>query len=293
MPLRYGSIRYVNNLPVDHALIEGKVPHDAGTIDTTTGVPATLNRAMAERELDVSAVSAASLAPGGTLSKVPIQILPEATIASHGPVESVLLVSRVPFDHLDGKDIHVTDASATGALLLRILLERDLGIRPNYTTQGIHGLDFLAGTDDSAAVLIIGDQALRMQARIENGDEGTQGLHVLDLGEAWRAYTGLPMVYALWVANPAYSDKHGEQLDAFRKALTASITCGAENADELVTLAAERTGMDPARIRTYYGRLRYALGEPERLGLQRFLQEASALTGKPERKHMSILEATA
>lgn len=264
--MRYGSIRYVNNLPVDLGLMTGQVDRPDG-LDIVEGEPTRLNRHLADGTVDVAAVSAATLlaAPG-------VRLLPEATIASHGPVESVLLLSKVPFGALDGRVVAVTDESATGATLLRILLERDLGITPEYRTMPSDLTTMLAEAD---AALLIGDDALR--ATGGPGGDHPDGLHVLDLGEAWRAYTGLPMVYAVWAARDAYAGSDAPGLAALRAALVASRDWARDHMDTVLDEAARRTDVPRARLATYYSRLSYALGPAEREGLARFLEEARAL----------------
>lgn len=271
--MRYGSIRYVNNLPVDHGLVSGATGRPA-SLKVLEGTPTELNHAIDTGTVDVGAVSAARLlSPHGGLS-----VLPEATIASHGPVDSVLLVSKRPVETLDQARIAVSKESATGALLLRILLERDAGVTPTYHTQPSVLDDMLADHD---AALLIGDDALRASAGIDAHGHETDtldGLHLLDLGEAWRAYTGHPMVYALWVARP---DLHVPDLDHFRHSLAASRAWGARHLDSLVDVATARTNVPADVIRTYYGRLTYTLGDAELAGLRRFADEAAKLDGSP------------
>lgn len=216
-------------------------------------------------------MSAALLAHGSE----DLRVLPEATIASHGPVDSVLLVSELPFDELDGRHVAVSEESATGALMLRILLERDVGVRPIYKPMR-SDLDTMLREADAA--LLIGDDALRISARREgSARSGLDGYQVLDLGEAWRAYTGLPMVYAVWVARGAVADTNPEGVAALRRALTASREWGATHMDLILEEAGRRTGVPEPILRIYYERLTHTLGPREADGLRRFLTEAAAL----------------
>lgn len=265
--MRYGSIRYVNNLPVDHGLATGNVAAPPG-LQIIDGTPQELNRALRRGKVDVSAVSAAML-----LSETSLQILPEATIASHGPVDSVLLVSERPFDELEGRHVAVSEESATGALLARIILERDVGVHPTYKPMRSDLEGMLREAD---AALLIGDDALRVSAGRQGvpGNHALDGFEVLDLGEAWRAYSGLPMVYALWVARPAVPE---EPLSALRQALAASRDWGAAHKDLILEEAQRRTQVPEIILRTYYERLTHTLGPREADGLRRFLDEAAAL----------------
>ncbi|MBW3583611.1 MAG: menaquinone biosynthesis protein [Euryarchaeota archaeon] len=262
--MRYGSIRYVNNLPVDHGLVKGHTERPDG-LTIVEGNPAELNRAFAAGDVEVSAVSAACLLDGPEAT-----LLPEAAIASHAEVDSVLLLSNLPVDELDGAAIAVTSESATGALLLRILLETGRGVRPEYVQSDASLVDMLTEAD---AALLIGDRALVEPHSID----APQGLQVLDLGEAWRTYTGLPMVYAVWAARSATVKDDPSGVDALRSAILASQEWASANREEIVAVASRRTGVSETVLERYYSRLTYRLGPAERSGLERFLAEAARL----------------
>ena len=97
-PLRMGRIGYLNVLPIYHPLESGILPHD---YDIISGPPAVLNTMMARGELHVSSNSCFEYA------RHPEQyyLIEDLSIGSRGPVMSVLLLSRVPVERLDGKMI--------------------------------------------------------------------------------------------------------------------------------------------------------------------------------------------
>ncbi len=80
--------------------------------------------------------------------------------------------------------------SRTSQVLARIWLDERHGVRPAQVEELPLGVSALESTAD--AVLVIGDRAMRVPH---------ESFHdVVDLGEAWHALTGLPFVFALWVA---------------------------------------------------------------------------------------------
>ena len=99
----------------------------------------------------------------------------------------------------------------------------------------------------------------------------------MDLGEAWHALTGLPFVFALWVA------RAGVDLGELPEALERSRAAGLAHADALARMHGPRLGLDFATCYDYLTRvLSYDLGEPEIAGLRRFAAMAAALGLAPE-----------
>ena len=104
------------------------------------------------------------------------------------------------------------------------------------------------------AVLRIGDSAL----------EGVEGAnYVYDLGELWKQKTGLPMVFAVWVAQPG-KEERGQRL------LEASFRWAQLNREAVLSEAEARTGMNRERLQAYYSCLGFRLDEAARMGLERF-----------------------
>ena len=76
---------------------------------------------------------------------------------------------------------------------------------------------------EADAAVVIGDVALRATLF----DARRLGLSVLDLGEAWRELTGLPMVFALWAARRDYAAAIRSRSSGSRSAFRAQPGPGA------------------------------------------------------------------
>ena len=100
-------------------------------------------------------------------------------------VRSVKLFSRYPIENLANKRIRMTSQSKTSVTLLKILLEKRYGLRPEYVPG------FAAESTDDAC-LLIGDLALE-----EN--ERHRFAFGYDLGSLWQEWQGLPFVFGAWV----------------------------------------------------------------------------------------------
>jgi len=116
------------------------------------------------------------------------------------------------------------------------------------------------------AVLVIGDAALLL------GAGGTYP-HDTDLGEAWKAWTGLPFVFAVWAAR---RDAAAEAVSEVHSALLASRRWGLAHLDELAAQAAERTGVGTETCRAYLSGLDYGLSYRHLAGLADFLRRLAA-----------------
>ncbi len=258
-PLRCGRIAYTNDLPIYAAFDAGAVPY-SGTL--VADVPANLNAMVLDGRLDLGPVSSFHWA----LHADELALLPELCIGARRDVWSVVLVSRVPLETLEGVTIAVTRESASGRNLLRVLLERRYGVRARIVPCD----DPFAAANDGEPALLIGDRALDARQSFAPG-------HVYDLASLWHAWTGLDMVFAVWVVR---RDVLADRPDDVRAALDALVNArrwGAEHPDTVVTAAQAVRPREPNSYADYYATLNFTLDAPARAGLERFVAELHAL----------------
>jgi chorismate dehydratase len=274
MTMRLGRIPWINCYPVYAALDRGAVALPAECI---TGTAADLNDLLAAGELDVSVVSAVEYARNAEA----YHLLPDLAISSDGPVRSVLLLSRRPPAELDGAPVLLSASSRTSVLLLELLCRHVWGVRPRTATVRAEASDLAALEGfPHEAVLVIGDAALVLAAQ-------ERYPHAVDLGAAWREWTGLPFVFAVWAAR---READARQVAAVHRALLASRAWGLARLDELADLAARRTGIPRQRCRAYLDGLDYAFGERHRAGLGEFFRRLERDRLAPEGT-MSVIPA--
>ena len=113
---------------------------------------------------------------------------------------SVNLVSTRPLAELDGRPVALGSTSRTGVLLAQMLLADRYGAEPEYYSCPPDLAQMLLEAD---AGVLIGDAALRALYEAPR-----RGLLVTDLGEAWREWTGLPMVFAVWAVRRDFAAAH-------------------------------------------------------------------------------------
>jgi chorismate dehydratase len=242
IPLRVGRIVALNMFPIYHHL-----DRRAGLgFRFTDGLPTALNAAVLAGELDVSAMSSIEYARNADR----LQLLPVASIASAGAVDSIQVFSRVPFDAI--RSVAITPHSATSVTLLRILVGRDVDFVP------------LAGDASSAlvdvdGVLLIADEALAARS-------AGVGPIQTDLGERWQVLTGMPMVFAVWAANRRTTADRAGDLDRLASALRDAQERFTRDPEPVVRAAATRFPFPADYIRRYFTRLAYVPAPRTRRG---------------------------
>lgn len=254
--IRLGRIPYINCYPVYGAIDRGIVRVDARIVD---GVPSALNALMASSELDVSVVSAVEYARDSKR----YLLLPDLAISCDGPVRSVMMFSRRPAAQLGGRRVLVSRSSMTSVALLELLFDQVWKCQPVFVPSDAEVTDVSSFADDEHdARLVIGDAALVLGSRTGTGYD-----YSYDLGDEWKSWTGLPFVFAVWVAQRT-TDVH-EAL-ALHAGLISSRNWGLANRSTLAREASEATGVDEETCNEYLSGLDYGLSYPHLAGLTEF-----------------------
>ena len=242
--IRLGRISYVNMAPVFHQL--------EADVEEVTGVPTELTRMLLDEELDIAPIPSIDYARNAER----LRILPRLCVSSEGAVDSIQLVTRIPFGQV--RSVAVTPESATSVVLTRILLPK-----AEIVPLGM----------EADATLLIGDAALKSAY-----EDPTPHY---DLGRLWLEKTGLPMVFAVWAASEPVVDG----LVELEHALVASVRLARSEPERLARKASETYGYPPGFLARYFEKLRYSFGPRERAGLYTFLEmarDAGALEHVPE-----------
>ncbi|MCT4626192.1 menaquinone biosynthesis protein [Halodesulfovibrio sp.] len=266
--VRVGRIRYLNVLPIYHPLESGQLGEN---FELVYGTPAELNEQMEAGNLDVSSCSSFEYA------RHPEKyfLLPDIAIGSAGPVMSVLLISQKPISELDGEEILTTAQSHTSAALLRMLFRDCLKQDVSYKTGSVS--DYIDKGDLPVAALCIGDEALRLA-----NDERYP--YRLDLGEAWREWTGLPFIFGVWIVSRKSVESgcfSQNPVELFANAKQ----WGRDNIEYVIRLAEKAGYMGSDGLTQYFNSLVYDLGEEEQKGLRLFMKrlaEAGEIPFAPE-----------
>lgn len=256
--LNIGDMSFANVYPLVHFL---KKRDDLRFV---SGVPSFLNTALREGGVDVSPSSSIEYA------RFPERyyILPDLSISSIGEVKSVVLFSQLPMEQLHERRIALTSESNTSVVLLRILLERFSGVSSRYVPHN----------EEADAKLLIGDSALKEYY-------ADTAPFRYDLGEWWMRVTGLPFVFALWIARKD-ADRH--ELIRFANDLLAIKTGEATNHQALLD-AYELKGFTREQMHDYWHTINYDLSEKHVAGLRLFYRYASEMGECPSVPDLDFL----
>lgn len=212
-------------------------------IELSVNYPSVLAQQLQSGAIDVA------LLPVAVIPTIPdAQIISDYGIAADGNVASVAIFSHVPIEEVT--TVYLDYQSRTSVMLARLLL-RDYW-KVNVELKPAKE-DFIDNIGDNEAAVIIGDRALQQLRNFK---------YVYDLSEGWKEHTGLPFVFAAWVANKELPEQF---ISDFNQANGA----GLENIDQIVagTLFTEYD------LKKYYTEsIHYLVDDEKKKGLNKFLE---------------------
>ncbi len=263
---RVGHIQFLNCLPIYWGLMRSGALID---VDLYKDTPDQLNSALVAGDLDIGPISLVEYLRHAD----ELLLLPDLAVGSDGPVLSVNIVSTRPLAELHRRPVALGSTSRTGVLLAQMLLSQRYGVTPEYFTCPPGLTEMLLEAD---AGVLIGDPALR--ALYEAPD---RGLAVTDLGQAWREWTGLPMVFAVWAARRDFTAAHPGRVKDVHEAFLRSRDLCLSELDEVATAAARWEPFDAATLADYFRALDFSLGERQVAGLREFARRAGGAGAVP------------
>jgi chorismate dehydratase len=266
-----GAVSFLNTQPLVHGL------------DATAGVsvhydvPSQLGGPLRRGETDAALVPVVELARPGT----PIEPISDACIACDGETLTVRVFSRVPPQEL--RTLYVDTDSRTSIILAQLIWARwfkqPIQVRPlggGLTRNVAAGpltknvaADVPVGRlhdttnvlDNAQAVLLIGDKVVASAPADFD--------HQIDLGTAWKQWTGWPFVFAVWAT------RAGDARDDMATLLSTARDAGVRNATEIAAAQAPARGWPIDVAIAYLTRyMKYKLTNPMRQAMQFFLETA-------------------
>ena len=239
---RIGAVSYLNTRPLllgmEHTPFKDR-------IELIKSYPAQIAQELLNGTIDIGLVPVAII----PLLTNP-QIVSKYVIGTEGEVASVALFSQVPMEQIER--VYLDYQSRTSVALAKVLLAQYWNKNVEFIAATEGYIDQISGT---TAGVIIGDRAL---ASLDQFD------HIYDLGLTWKQHTGLPFVFAAWVANkPIPAD--------FIEAFDVANGYGLTHLDEVIAfIPASEQVYD---LHKYYTQnISYELTQEKRKGLDKFLE---------------------
>jgi chorismate dehydratase len=177
--IRVAAVNYLNTKPLIYGF-ENSMMQDE--IELVTDYPANIANMLIAGIVDVALVPVATIP---LLNEY--YIISDYCIGTDGEVASVCLFSDVPFAEINTILLDYQSKSSVG--LLKILLQKYWKINPvlKAAESGYENK-----INNNTAGLVIGDRAFIQRK---------QSKYIYDLGTAWKELTGLPFLFAAWIAN--------------------------------------------------------------------------------------------
>ena len=244
--IRVSAVSYLNSIPFVYGLENSFVK---SKIELTLDIPSECAKKLLDNQVDLGLVPVAII-PQLKFS----EIISPFCIGANGPVETVCLFSQVPLDEI--KEIQLDFHSNTSVQLVQLLSKKYWNIDPkfNHTKEG-----FENNLKGKKAGVIIGDRAYQYRDQFK---------YKYDLPEEWKKYTGLPFVFACWVANKPLSE-------SFKQSFVKALHYGLKRLD--LSLDAKgmnfRTSINQKRYLTEV--ISYDLDTEKKQALALFLKQIS------------------
>jgi chorismate dehydratase len=238
--IRVGAVNYLNTKPLLFGMDQ---PPIAGLIQLSTNYPSAVAQQLLHQTIDIG------LVPVSIIPQMPhYYIDTDYCIGANGPVASVCLFSQVPIAQIE--TVLLDYQSRTSVLLVQILL-RHFWKQKVKLVQAKPGFEqHIAGT---TAAVVIGDRAMQIRSQYD---------FVFDLAEAWKKFSGLPFVFATWVANKPLPA-------SFYTAFNQANHFGLQHLQQVVA----QNPFEAYNLHHYFTQnISYQLTEPMRAGLQLFLK---------------------
>lgn len=249
--MRIGSVPYLNAKPLI-AWFDTPEGRRSG-VEVAYDVPSRL-----ARMVDVGEVACAMVSSVELFRHADWRAVPSIAIASTGKVLSVRLFAKVPVDKVSS--VALDTSSLTSSALVQVLFARRWQAMPRYIPAAPNLREMLQQAD---AALLIGD--LGMMACAE-------GLYVIDLGEEWYQWTGLPFVWALWLGRAT------SVTPSLVDCLYRARQWGLEHLDSIVRREATQLCLDEGLVRHYLRDvMQYEMTDAHQQALLRFAQECRQL----------------
>lgn len=213
--VKISAVSYTNTQPFIYGLRHTDI---INKIDLSLDIPADCAQKLIDNKVDIG------LIPVAAVINLPYwEIVSDYCIGADGPVNSVFIFSNCEIHQV--KTLQLDPESRSSNNLARVLLKNYWRIKPDMI---VNAPDYSQSTDQDTAFVQIGDRTF--------GKKGKYA-YTYDLAEIWKNFTGLPFVFAAWIANKSIPK---EFMDEFNR----SLKVGLDNRSKLINDLPVRNDFD-------------------------------------------------
>ncbi|MCW3083685.1 MAG: Chorismate dehydratase [Bacteroidetes bacterium] len=247
--IKISVVSYLNSKPFIDGLERSDLLKE---IDLQLDIPSVCAQKLIDGKVDIG------LIPVAVIPQLPeYHIISDYCIGAEGKVASVCLYSDVPLNEIT--TVLLDYQSRTSVTLVKVLAENFWKIHPQWIKAEANYESNVSGT---TAAVIIGDRTFGLENKYK---------YTYDLAGEWQKFTGLPFVFACWVANKKLPD-------SFIASFNNVLKSGLDNRPALIARlkAANSYNTD---IDTYLNKsISYDLTTAKKQALELFLNYLKKLT---------------
>ncbi len=213
--IKISAVSYTNTKPFLYGIEHTSVINN---IDLSLDIPADCAQKLIDNVVDIGLIPVAA-----TLNMKHWEIVSNYCIGAVGAVNSVFLFSNCAIREV--KKVQLDPESRTSNNLAKVLLKNFWKVTPEFITNA----DNYAGVPDNETAFVqIGDRTFGKKSQFE---------FVYDLSEEWQKFTGLPFVFAAWIANKPIPK-------AFTDEFNIALKFGLDHRPELIKQLPKRADFD-------------------------------------------------
>ncbi len=177
--IKISAVSYTNTKPFLYGLQHTDI---INKIDLSLDIPADCAQKLIDNTVDIGLIPVAA-----ALNITDWHIVSDYCIGAIGAVNSVFIFSNCPIDEVQVLQLDPESRSSNNLALVLLknywkLSPQQITDAPNYSTS----------TDKNTAFVQIGDRTFGKKDKYA---------YAYDLAEVWQQFTGLPFVFAAWIAN--------------------------------------------------------------------------------------------
>jgi len=234
-------VSYANSVPFAYGLMNSEIKNE---INLSLDNPAVCADKVITGKADIGLIPVVEI-----LQLNNFEIISDLCIGANDYVKTVILASETPVDKL--LEIYLDYQSRTSVVLMKVLSQWHWKIYPTWVSayQGFE-LNSISG---KTGAVIIGDRTFSVHSKYR-----------YDLAHEWKVLTGLPFVFAAWVANTKIDS-------GFKQRFNHALQYGVQNIEASVESFKDSLPDNVNVIDYLKNNINYHLDEEKNKAMQLFL----------------------
>ena len=213
--LKISAVSYTNTQPFIYGIKNTDI---LDKIHLSLDIPSDCAQKLIDDQADIGLIPVAAV-----INMPHWEIVSDYCIGAEGPVNSVFLFSNCPVDEI--RTLQLDPESRSSNNLARVLLKNYWKVSPQLMSNAP---DYAQSADAYTAFVQIGDRTFGKKEKFG---------YVYDLASEWKQFTGLPFVFAAWIANKPVSKSF---IDEFNQ----SLKYGLDHRNEVIAALPARSDFD-------------------------------------------------